>query len=226
MSDWLVSPKEMSAFADPVKASASAFTGRLIGAAMLIGVFVAALTCARTKSDTDRQAKPNLTKAFFEGAGYALANIVAIIAAAACFGEGVKQLGLKDALGAVLNAWPALLLPMSGILPLLFAIVSGSGIAATQILYPVLAAPAAHLQMDLTQLGSLVVVGAAAGRTMSPVSAIAVMCGDMTETRSVDLIKHVVIPLLISMGFVLLTTAAMRMGVGDSMDTQVCRRDS
>ena len=43
---------------------------------------------------------------------------------------------------------------------------------------------------------SVTALGSAAGRTMSPVSAVALMCGTMTQTNQIDLCKRVCVPLL------------------------------
>src|SRR5439155_369364 len=67
------------------------FNGRLIGAAMLIGVVVATLT---TPSAFPQSARP-----FFDGAGYAVTHIISLIVTSQCFGEGVKRIGLANVIG-------------------------------------------------------------------------------------------------------------------------------
>src|SRR5439155_5658924 len=89
---WLVGAKEPAVL----------FDSRLIGAAMLVGVAVAALTDRRTALQT--------AGAFFDGAGYALTHIISVIVAAACFGEGVKSIGLDRVVAQLVHAWPHLLL--------------------------------------------------------------------------------------------------------------------
>src|SRR5262249_39003226 len=123
---------------DPANAQeAGRFDSRLIGAAMLVGVAVAGLVGRDRKAERRVSA---LAVAFFEGAGYAFANIISVIVAATCFGEAVKQIGLADLLGNLIRAVPSLLLPLAGGIALGFAALCGSGMAATQSLFGFFAA--------------------------------------------------------------------------------------
>src|SRR5262249_25488392 len=131
---------------------------------------------------TDRKAALGTLGAFFEGAGYALTHIISLIVAAACFGEGVKAIGLDRVVAAVIAAFPHLLLPSAGLLPLGFGVISGSGMAATQSLYGFFAGPSAALGVAPAHVGAVVALGAAAGRTMSVVAAVTLMCASLTET--------------------------------------------
>jgi DcuC family C4-dicarboxylate transporter len=67
--------------------------------------------------------------------------------------------------------------------------------ASTQSLYGFFHEPAVALGLDPTAVGSMVSLGSAAGRTMSPVSAVAMMCGTLTGTTSFALAKRVALPL-------------------------------
>ncbi|MFN4260608.1 MAG: C4-dicarboxylate transporter DcuC [Gemmataceae bacterium] len=174
---------------DPsIPAQKASFDTRLIGAAMLIGVVVAALTAPGTV--------PGIAKAFFEGAGYAFASIVSLIVTANCFGTGVKEIGFSQVIGQATTAWPALLLPTAGVLPFTFAWVSGSGMAATQSLYELFVHPSLELQVDPLRVGAVVSIASAAGRTMSPVAAVVLMCAALTNTNPIDLMKRIALPLL------------------------------
>ncbi|HEX4612751.1 MAG TPA: hypothetical protein VH092_31440, partial [Urbifossiella sp.] len=84
-----------------------------------------------------------------------------------------------------------------------FAAVSGSGMASTQSLYGFFHAPAVAIGLDPTAVGALVSVGSAAGRTMSPVAAVVLMCASLTGTRPIDLVKRVAPPLLIALAVVI-----------------------
>ena len=165
---WIVAPKDVSAK-----------NTRLIGAAMLVGVLAAALA---------RPSKAKSTpKAFFDGAGYAFANVVSLIVTANCFGKAIEQIGLAHGIGRLVQAAPGLLLPLAGSIPLLFAAISGSGMASTQSLYGLFVGPGCpiHTEGSSTppetieegkRVGAIVAIAAAAGRTMSPVAAVALMC--------------------------------------------------
>jgi DcuC family C4-dicarboxylate transporter len=172
------------------------FNSRLIGAAMLVGVVAAALTNRRTAGST--------AKAFFEGAGYAFAHIISLIAIAACFGEAVRLVELNKVLGKLIESMPGLLMPSAGALPLAFAWISGSGMAATQSLFRFFVDPATAQQVDPVHVGAIVSIGAAAGRTMSPVAAVTLMSASLTKTSPFDLAKRVAMPLVAGMTAVVL----------------------
>jgi DcuC family C4-dicarboxylate transporter len=159
------------------------FSSRLIGLAMLVGVGVAAVA-------VPSKAK-GCARAFFEGAGYGFTHIVSLIVTASCFGKGIEQVGLADHLGDLIAASPGLLHPLAGVVPCAFAFVSGSGMASTQSLYGFFYAPAVELDQNPVEVGAMVSVGAAAGRTMSPVAAVTLMCATLTGARPFDLVRRV-----------------------------------
>ena len=193
--DWLVPAEEDEAFGT-----------RLIGAAMLVGAVIAALVSFRRAAGA--------AKAFFEGAGYAFAHIISLIVTAQCFGKGVELIQLDALMGQIINTSRPLLIASSGLVPMAFAFISGSGYAATQSLFRLFVDPANELGVNPIRIGSVVSLGAAAGRTMSPVAAVVLMCASMTETNPVALIRRVAVPLLIGMTIVvavalLMATAAI-----------------
>jgi C4-dicarboxylate transporter, DcuC family len=176
------------------------YDSRLIGLAMLVGVVAAALA-------TPKKIR-GVPKAFFEGAGYAFAEIISLIVTASCFGKAVEQIGLATLIGDAIQRVPGLLLPVAGFVPLAFAALSGSGMAATQSLYGFFVDPATATGADPKGVGAVVSISAAAGRTMSPVAAVALMSAKLTGTTSFQLAKRVAGPLLVSIGVMIL----LRMG--------------
>jgi DcuC family C4-dicarboxylate transporter len=164
------------------------FETRLIGAAMLVGV---ALALATTPSGI-----PKAAESFFQGAGYGFANIISIIVAANCFGEGIKLIGIAQLLTDQLATDPQLLIAMAGVLSLGFAVLCGSGMATAQSLFPFFASSALQLGVDPTHVGAVVSLAAAAGRTMSPMAAVNQMCARLTDTKATDLSRLVAPPLL------------------------------
>jgi DcuC family C4-dicarboxylate transporter len=188
---WLVNPDNFKDISDEAKRNAAmqaSFDSRLIGAAMLVGSVVAALTDLRQAGQT--------AKVFFEGAGYAFTHIISLIVAASCFGKGVKVIGLAGVLGDVLKAHPLLLRPAAVLMPLGFAWLAGSGMASTQSLFGFFVGPARSLGEDPIQVGAVVSLSAAAGRTMSPVAAVTLMCAAMTGADPLALVRRVALPLL------------------------------
>lgn len=170
------------------KAAEKAAGGRMVGLAMVLGAAVAALTSPKKAGGT--------AKAFFEGAGYGFANIVSLIVVAVAFGKAVELAGFGDVVKWAVVQAPWLLVPLAVVLPWAFAVASGSGMASTASLYGFFHEPAVAAGMNPNDVGSLVSIGSAAGRTMSPVAAVAVMCGKLTDTTPWALAGRVAIPLL------------------------------
>jgi DcuC family C4-dicarboxylate transporter len=181
--EWVILPKDGKR--DP------AYNTRLIGLAMLVGVVVAAAVTPSKSRDC--------VKHFFEGAGYGFTNVVSLIVIANCFGKAIEAAGLAQALGQLIADAPRLMTPLAAFVPLTFAAISGSGMASTQSLYGFFHAPAVALGLDPVDVGALVSLGAAAGRTMSPVAAVTLMCATLTGTNPFTLAKRVAIPLLVGM---------------------------
>ena len=190
--DWLAPPA----------AKGASFDSRLIAAAMLVGAAAAALTDLRKAGGVGR--------AFFEGAGFALANIVSVIVVANCFGKGVAESGLVAHLHDGIAAAPGLLTPAAAVLPMGFAWVCGSGMAATQSLFGFFVAPAEQIGVDPLRLGAVVSLSAAAGRTMSPVRAVVLLASRLTGTEPLAMIRRTALPL--AAGVVALVAAALLLG--------------
>jgi DcuC family C4-dicarboxylate transporter len=166
------------------------FDCRLIGAAMLIGVLAAALSAPRSSL--------KVAGSFFEGAGYAFAYIISLIVAANCFGKAVELIGFAKLLGDLIEMVPVVLMPIAGVLPLGFGVLCGSGMASTQSLFGFFARPALALGSDPYLVGAIVALSSAAGRTMSPFSAVALMSATMTKTDPLSLVARVALPLLMA----------------------------
>lgn len=177
------------------------FSSRLIGLSMLIGVAVAAAVSWKTA--------PQVPRAFFEGSGYAFANIISLIVTANCFGAGIRLIGLADVIGTLVAGNTSTLFVSSAALPLSFGVLCGSGMATTQSLFGFFTVPALSQGVDPTLVGAVVSLASAAGRTMSPVAAVALMCSTLTETSPFDLAKRVALPLIT--GIVVVVIAAILM---------------
>jgi DcuC family C4-dicarboxylate transporter len=178
---WLLGPQETDALYGP----------RLIGLAMIAGCLVACLASPRQAGSVARH--------FFEGAGYGYTHIISLIVIARCFSEGIKLSGVAEVVGHVAEAAPVLLIPLAGLLPLFLAFMSGSGIGATQGLYPLLADVAEKQQVDALWVGVVCCVGSAAGRTMSMVAAVNIMSSGLTGSTPAELSRRVAVPLLVGM---------------------------
>lgn len=177
---WVILPKDGKR--DP------AYNSRLIGLAMLVGVAAAAAV-------SPARARGCLMQ-FFEGAGYGFTHIVSLIVTANCFGKAIESAGLAQVLGQWIAENPRLMQPFAAIIPLIFAAMCGSGMASTQSLYGFFHAPAEVLGLDPASVGAMVSLGSAAGRTLSPVSAVTLMCATLTGSNPFMLAKRVALPLL------------------------------
>jgi DcuC family C4-dicarboxylate transporter len=182
---WLVDKDHFQGAPSELQA---VFDSRLIAAAMLIGTAVAALT--------DSRQFPRTALMFFEGVGFAFARIISLIVAASCFGEGIKRIGLAALLGQLLQTWPRLLTPASVALPMSFAVLCGSGMATTQSLFGFFVEPARSLGQDTLRLGAIIALAASAGRTLSPVAAVTLLCASQVDVDPLDLVRRLAIPIM------------------------------
>jgi len=173
---------------DLTPAQSGLFDCRLIGAAMLIGVVVAAFSTPRSTR--------HVAASFFDGAGYGFTHIISLIVTATCFGEAVRLIGLAALLGDLIKELPFLLMPLAGCLPFGFAVLCGSGMATTQSLFNFFVKPALDLGIDPFLVGAIVSLASGAGRTMSPFAAVTLMCATLTKTNALQLSARVALPLL------------------------------
>jgi DcuC family C4-dicarboxylate transporter len=191
---WLVGDQE----------AAHLYGSRLIGLAMILGVIAACLVVPKQARTAARH--------FFEGAGFGYTHIISLIVIAKCFSDGITYSGVANLVGDLARYAPVLLVPLAGLLPLCLAYLSGSGIGATQGLYPLFAGIAEAQGLDGKWIGVVTCIGSAAGRTMSPVAAVTNMCGKLTEVPAVQLSRSVAIPLLVGM-VVVIGMVLLRVGI-------------
>lgn len=194
--EWLIDPRK--------EGGTNVFNSRLIGAAMLIGVVAAALTA--------RGAAKRTAHAFFEGAGHAFSQIIAVIVTAQCFGKGVEVIGLADLIGTLVQATPGMLIPLAGVIPWGFAILCGSGMASTASVFGFFVEPSALAHVDAVDVGAVVSIAAAAGRTMSPVAPVVLMSAALAEANPLHLVRRVAVPLVL--GVLLVVIAASMVVAG------------
>ena len=166
-------------------------SSRMIGLVMLIGVVIAAASTPSRAGGT--------MQAFFEGAGRGFTQIVSLIVTANCFGTAIQHSGLATPLESWISGNPSWLEPLAAVIPAGFAMICGSGMASTQSLYGFFHGSALAIGTDPIAVGAMVALGSAAGRTISPVAAVVLMCAAVTETHPFDLIKRVGPPVMIAL---------------------------
>ena len=185
-ANWLATNEE-------IESSSSVADSRLIGFAMMLGSAVAGLVVFAYGR---RALAGQVAKAFFQGAGYAYAEVISLIVVAYCFAQSVKEAGagrLLDLLAE--HAGPAFV-PVAVYATFAFAYLCGSGIAATQGMFPLLAQSAAAKGIDVFSMGGVTVLGSAAGRTASPVAAVSLLCGRMANVEPWEISKRILVPIL------------------------------
>ena len=189
----------------PEGARPELFDTRLVAAAMLVGVVVAATTAPSRSGATAR--------VFFEGAGHALTAVTSIIASASCFGKGVEMAGVPALLHDVIERAPGLLVPLAVLLPTGFAWLCGSGMASTQSLFGFFVDPALALGVDPARVGAVVAISAAGGRTLSPVAAVVLLASSMSADGSeeratpLEITRRIAVPMLAGLAAVAVAAA-------------------
>ena len=177
------------------------FETRLIGLAMVLGAGLAVMTEPREIRHAG--------EAFFEGAGYGFANIISLIVTANCFGESLKLIGIDTLLGSHIGQSPHALLTIAGVASFGFAFLSGSGMrdfgsrASFGFFF---ARPALEMNVDPAHVGAVVSIAAAAGRTASPVSAVTLMTARLTDTKPLELVRLVLVPLLVAVAVMIVAS--------------------
>jgi C4-dicarboxylate transporter, DcuC family len=169
-----------------------------IAAVMLIAVTVAGLTTPKES--------PRLAAVFFEGAGFAYANIISIFIAAMIFTKGVEANGLIEILTNELTNRPVAVKVASLILPFTLSAATGSGSAPALAVMNILVPVATKMNLDPVNIGALTAVAAQLGRTMSPVAAVVIMSATISQQSPLSLVKYVALPLLTGFLAVLVAT--------------------
>jgi DcuC family C4-dicarboxylate transporter len=153
-----------------------------VSTAMLVGVAVALLVS---------RAKPaEVTKAFFEGMGKAYGDIMGIIIAAGVFTAGLKAVGLIDLMINNLKSFHAAVGAAGTWGPMLIAVLSGSGDAATIAFNEAVTPHAAQFGLSIQKLGMLASLTGSLGRTMSPVAGVVIVAAGIARVSPLEVAKR------------------------------------
>lgn len=131
-----------------------------------------------------------LTKQFFSGLGYAYANIIGLIVAAAVFTKGMELIGVTGKLIEVMKTSDQIAMFAAGFGPMVIGILSGSGDAATLAFNGAITPQAAHFGYTVSDMGSLAFLSGAFGRTMSPVAGAAIICAQLASINPLEITKR------------------------------------
>ena len=153
-----------------------------VPAAMLIGTMIAVAV--------SRTSPVAVTKSFFDGMGIAYGDIMGIIIAAGVFTAGLTQVGLIQALLDNLTGAKSAIGAAGTWGPMLIAILSGSGDAATIAFNEAVTPHAAQFGLSTGQLGTLAALAGALGRTMSPVAGAAIVVAGIAKVNPIEVAKR------------------------------------
>lgn len=167
--------------------------GLPVSHAMLLATVIVLVACRSEASKT--------VKSFFEGMGYAFAQIISLIVTAACFIEGLGQMGLIDQLVRLVSGTGLASKLAAAFFPGSLAIVCGSGIgpsvAFSKAVLPTLAKANQAGALDLGVVGA---IAANFGRTMSPVAAVVIFCATFVGVPTIGIVRRTAVPLLVGVG--------------------------
>src|SRR5262249_34732452 len=124
--------------------------------------------------------------------------IVSLIVTANCFAKGIELIGLADVIGDAVKAHPAVLWLCASSMSYGFAALCGSGMATTQGLFGFFATASDSTPL-LLDVGAMVSIASAAGRTSSPVAAVGLMCAQLTDSELLAIVRRVAVPLLVAL---------------------------
>lgn len=153
-----------------------------VAEAMLCGIVLA---CIVTRSNPQE-----VSQKFFVGMGNAYGNIIGIIIGAAVFINGMGQIGLIGALTAVMKESVGVAKIAATFGPMIIAVLSGSGEAATLAFNGAVTIHAAEFDMGITQMGSQAYLSGSLGRLLSPVAGATIVCAEIAGVSPIEVVKR------------------------------------
>ena len=149
---------------------------------MIIGVFLGFLTMIKDPSAISKQ--------FWAGLGEAYGSVIGIIIAAAVFTAGMQAIGLTQALIEAMKNSQQIAQFGATFGPMIIAILSGSGDAATLAFNGAITPHAKDFGYGITEMGSTAFLAGALGRTMSPVAGAAIVCAGLAKISPIEITKR------------------------------------
>ncbi|PWC18054.1 C4-dicarboxylate ABC transporter [Brenneria roseae subsp. roseae] len=152
-----------------------------------------------------RQHLKEMIKQFFRGMGDGFCDVVGIIASAAMFIQGMQAIGLVDELLDIMKSSQQLAKFSAAFGPFIIAAISGTGNAAALAFNGAVTPHAPTFGYGIIEMGSMVQIGAALGRTMSPVCPAAIILAKIAGVNPIEISKRNMIPTVIAAFIVLFT---------------------
>lgn len=168
-----------------------------VAQAMLIGVIY---TLAVTLEDPQE-----FSKKFFVGMGKGYGDVLGIIIAAGVFAAGLTSSGLIAVFIDTLKHSNEIARWGGSVGPFLMGVITGSGDAAAFAFNEAVTPHAESFGMEVPTLGAMAALSGALGRTMSPISGVAIVICGLTMVNPIELTKRLAIPMCICVLFVALS---------------------
>jgi DcuC family C4-dicarboxylate transporter len=170
-----------------------------ISHAMIIGVFCAFFVT--------RVSPTKISKEFWHGVGDSFGHVFGIIICALVFVGGMNAIGLIKSLITLMISNPAIAKLSAAFGPFLLGVMSGSGDAAAVAFNKAVTPNAAQFGLLPMDMGSMAAIGAALGRTMSPVAGGLIICATIAGVSPMEVAKRnatgMIIACVVTMGLLL-----------------------
>ena len=150
--------------------------------AMLFGTLLGLIVCKINPQDVTTQ--------FFNGMGNAYGNVMGIIIAAAVFTKGMELIGLTGSLVDAMKHSEHISRFAAAFGPMVIAILSGSGDAATLAFNGAITPHATDFGFGISQMGSSAFLSGSFGRSMSPVAGATIVCAQLAGVDPMELAKR------------------------------------
>jgi len=158
--------------------------------AMLAASALTILLASRDRAKTSR--------AMFEGMGYAFTHVITIIAVSAASAKALEVAGVLRAFVDLTLGSPLATLGAAFVLAFGLAVVSGSGTASSVALVSAFGGHLEELGVSPLALGGVVLFGAEAGRTTSPVAAVLLFGSSLVSVPARTLAQRLLLPCLLA----------------------------
>ena len=170
--------------------------------AMLISTCWALITCRVNVAQG--------IKAYTNGLGRGLADVVSLIAAAGVFTEGMNLIGITPALTAAMESNPNIAVIGAAVGPAVIAFLCGSGDAATLAFNGSVTPLVSEFGLNPMCIGSMAYLCGCLGRTMSPIAGVTIICAGFAKINPIEISKRAIpgsilsiITIMILLGYVL-----------------------
>lgn len=171
------------------------FNNISISHAMIIGVFCAFFVT--------RKNPQKISKEFWAGAGNSFGSVFGIIICALVFVSGLKTMGLIQQLIVIMTQKPAIAKMSAAVGPFILGVMSGSGDAAAVAFNSAVTIHAAQFGIAPMNMGSVVGISGALGRSMSPVAGGMIICATLAGVSPMETAKRNAIGMILAMIFLM-----------------------